>query len=355
MPMQMNINRYIALLLAVPRFAAALSLSEPVPFPLDTASTPDGLSGIAYTGDELFFAVNDSGATAHPAVIVNDPHTGAVSSCVFKTAVRLSGKDLEGIAFDAENGTIWVSDETGPAVRGFSTDGTPVNVAPVPGIFKACRNNLSLESLTIGNGGNEMWTANEEALHGKENGIDDGPAASKTAGSIVRLQKFVRENGHSEWTAAEQYAYTVSPAGGDAYNGIQRSGLADLCLLCDGRLLALEREFSVKTFSPAVKIPCCRTRIFLTDFSRASCASDIKSLNGSDLTSVSKKLLFEMNFLPFNFEGICLGPALDGGGFQILLIADGDSPAPPALMSLRLDGLDCPDGCKIHHDAAGRK
>ena len=48
----------------------------------------------------------------------------------------------------------------------------------------------------------------------------------------------------SPWRLSGQWAYLVEKLHGTAFKGILVRGVADLCVLPDGSLLVLEREFS---------------------------------------------------------------------------------------------------------------
>src|SRR5690606_24093424 len=105
----------------------------------------------------------------------------------------------------------------------------------LPAVYSNQIANRGLESLTRRPDGQEMWTANEEALS------VDGPLATTAAGTTVRLQRLsAAGNGV---TPAEQYAYVTEPIHSHASLGSEmQRGLVDLVSLPDGSLLALERS-----------------------------------------------------------------------------------------------------------------
>lgn len=89
----------------------------------------------------------------YPVMINIDSATGAITSASLgSTIVLLPGSDLEGIAFNPEGdggaGSVFVSDEVGPAVREHSLGGSLSNTLPVPNVYGTARLNKSLESLT---------------------------------------------------------------------------------------------------------------------------------------------------------------------------------------------------------------
>jgi hypothetical protein len=181
-----------------------------------------------------------------------------------------------------------------------------------------------------------MWTCNEEALYDTSPVVDDGPLSTASAGSVVRLQRFVRSSVHGAWTANGQWAYLTESFGANSsFTTAERSGVSDLCVLPDGTLLVLERTLGYSAF-----IPHFENRIYRIDFSGATDVSAITSLNGASYTRVTKTQLWSGNFsTTYNFEGLCLGPRLVGDALSLLTIADGDGDQDNALYALKLSGL----------------
>ena len=181
-------------------------------------------------------------------------------------------------------------------------------------------------------GGQSLWTANEEALYGTSTlgvTIDDGGISTSSYGTIVRLQKF-----NSSLNPSGQWAYKVDQHKGDPFSGTPASGVSDLCVLPDGKLLVLERE--VGGF-----IPSFRNRIYQVDFTGATDVSGDHTLHDfPESEMVTKTLLWEGNFgLNNNFEGLCLGEQLDNDNdYSLLMISDGDGTPNESLYALRLSG-----------------
>ena len=192
-------------------------------------------------------------------------------------------------------------------------NGTLLQTVNMPKVFMHQVDNRGLESLTRRPDGKEMWTANEEAL------TVDGPTASQTAGTVVRLQRFtVDEN---RVTPAEQYAYAVEPIH-SAIGLPVCSGLSDLVELPDGRMLTLER-------SAREGLPPFETRIYLIDFTGATDISkgDLADcLKGKSYRPVAKIELFKSTKIGENLEGLCLGPKLANGNWAILGVVDNGDP-----------------------------
>jgi len=300
---------------------------------------PEGLSGITWRAGKEFFAVNDRGGLLHRLAIDLDETTGAVTNAVVAPGVVLAGrKDLEGVAWDALRGWVWVSDEADSSVRAYLPAGGAAQARlALPPIYQTCRINASLEALTIAPGGKTLWCCNEEALargaHGNMPAVDDGPRASTKRGTVVRLQKFSRRDASARWMPAGQWAYVTDSVGGEEFMHRACCGVADLCVLADGTLLVLERELSCKDGLP---VPSFRARVYLVDFAQATEISRLGSLRGVAYAPVVKKRLFSANTLFANYEGICRGPRLKDGARCLILVSDGGAGAAKRLLSLKL-------------------
>lgn len=142
-----------------------------------------------------------------------------------------------------------------------------------------------------------------------------------------------------------QYAYVVDPYPArikrpTLLRGYDTSGLSDLLLLPNGRLLALERAFAGDSTGAAG----FRIRIHEVDCSAATDISEpplAEGLAGKSYSPARKRLLWEKRFGFDNsdFEGITLGPRLRNGDRALLLVADNDGGTAEAIYALRLSGL----------------
>lgn len=315
--------------LPVPAPAAPLSITpvNNVTLPAnatDQNNTPfaiTGMSGIVRLQGGTFAAVMDNSNKIVRFSLTIDTTTGAVSAPTILPSLSLSqSRDFEGITLVPQGfgaADILLSDEgvagsTPPEVSGwFLTTGAQAGSLTTPAVFAAIRPNFGFESLTSGVGRtahHEVWTANEEAL------TVDGPASSAAMGTTVRLQRFVSA------THSGQFAYLCDPWHGTTISSA-RSGLSDLCLLPDGRLLALERSFA---FSGSGFF---RTRIYEVDTSAATDVSSFPSLSAGGFTTATKTLLYS-GFLQ-NVEGLCVGPALTGspaGTYALIAVTDDADP-----------------------------
>ena len=290
----------------------------------------EGLSGICYAGGTQYYAVDDSGGLMQPATISVNTNSGAITAASFSTAITLGGLDLEGIDYNVVNNSLLVSDESGATIKEYTLTGSFLSSVTVPPIFASYRSNYSLESFTIRGNGLEMWTCNEEAL------VDDGPLSNDSDGTVVRLQRFTRSSVHDIWLADGQWAYLTESYEDDSdFTSAERSGVSDLCVLPDGTLLVLERTLGYSTF-----IPHFENRIYEINVTGATDVSAITSLNGATYTHVTKIQHWSGSFsTTYNFEGLCLGPRLDGNALSLIMIADGDGDQDNGLYALKLTGL----------------
>jgi len=315
------------------------------------------LSGLSRMEGNRYVAVGDDHAALYFLDIAVDPRTGRVRSVSFTSPVPLrdadgqvlSGQrrsDREDVAYDRENGTVWIADErdAGDPSRPSlvevdpATGGEIARIAPdgegALSVYSTIRSNYGFEALARTDDGESMWTANEEALE------IDGGLASPSEGSIVRLQEF-----DDELRPERQLAYVTDPVDHAILNppaavGEDRSGVSALVALDDGRLLVLERALA----GDSTGMGGFRIRIYLADPSRATDVSEPPFRSGlagrADWTPASKVLLWEKRFgLPVsNFEGMALGPRLSRGTRSLLLIADNGGGTWQSIYALELRG-----------------
>ncbi|GJM18184.1 MAG: hypothetical protein DHS20C14_03970 [Phycisphaeraceae bacterium] len=274
----------------------------------DALSFPvTGASGVAWLGGNDYAVVLDNSNKIVFLTIVLDADGSAVS---VTNAGGLSldiTADYEGIAVLSPS-VLMVCEETTPGLDTFlRIDGGHGGAVAIPAVYANARANRGLESLEILDG--VGWTANEEALS------VDGPVASPSVGTTVRLLEFDAATG----TPARQLAYDVTKMHGPAIplENPGQSGLTDLVILPDGRLLALERSFALAN-------PLFLTRIYEIDETGATDVSSLGTLAGATYTPVAKTLAWSGDL--GNLEGLTLGPALTGGGHSMIGVADDGDP-----------------------------
>lgn len=307
-------------LLALAAPARGASISDPGFGPYAFSAGPWELSGLTRVSGDQYYAVGDTGARLVPLQIGVDGATGALTGVSSGAVVTLSGgADLEGIAWDPATGSVYVSDETGPAIRRHDpVSGALLDALAIPSVFSGVRPNRSFESLARDPVSGALWTANEDAL------VPDGPAATIGAGSVVRLQRF-----DAAGLADGQWAYPADAIPGAAIGGFETSGVVDLLALPSGELLVMERSLSSILF---------QVRIYEVDFTGASDTGALAGLAGASYTPVAKTLLWSSGAAAqsANVEGLALGPQLDDGSWSLLLVADDNDTTAQALYPLRV-------------------
>ena len=333
--MVMRFKRIFLLLGLIANFAAIAAerggLSISLAGPKQVVAIPQyaDMSGITWSGSNTtFYVVRDGGSVVsngcyvHPMTVKLDKDGNCVKRPKMGKGILLEGaQDAEGIARDPLCGTIWVSDEADASIREYvlATGKRTGRTVEVPRIFAAqMRGNLSLESLTISPDGKVMWTANEEALK------VDGEAATPLKGTVVRLVKFVREDGFGAWTLDGMWAYECEKVGEQTP---VNSGVSDLCALPDGTVLVLERECSYGTLGT--------TRIYHPDLERATDIRDVGALTnavylasrkGPALVTITDGEQFGNGLFQAKvacYEGLCLGPRNKDGSYNLMIVSDG--------------------------------
>ncbi len=291
--------------------------------------TITGLSGISMilgSGDARhgeFLAVMDN-SNKLVRLDVTLAADGSISAAHVLGGISLAQTlDFEGIAAtDLTRGTVFLSEENTPAIREYRlSDGALLRTLPTPPVFAARRANFGFESLgslwldsSPARLRGTLWTCNEEAL------TVDGNLSTSSAGSVVRLISYSVDQ--TTAVPGPQLAYLTEPIHGVAISG-SRSGVSDMVVLPDGRVITLERSFAFSALG------FFRTRIFEIVPTGATDVSALPGLIGQTYTPVStangrKKLLWAGD--QTNLEGLTLGPRLPGGSLCLLGIVDDADP-----------------------------
>jgi len=284
-------------------------------FSFEHAGATD-FSGLTWAGGSDYFTVSDKVRAIFPMTIALEPGSGKIlrASIGVPIPVRTRLSDFEGVAFVPEERRVYVSAETGDGIFGFDLRKRTIIPVTVPPIFSRARNNKSLESLTYDDTVKNFWTANEEGL------TCDGPLSAREHGTVVRLQRF-----DAQFRPRGQFAYVTEPSR-FRVSGCG-TGVSDLALLPSGELLVLERVVGSLGLS---------AEIFRAVLREATDVSKLTALDGAAYTPAAKSRLFSRATLSNNFEGIALGPKLDGGWRSLILIADSGGGTTHYLMPLRI-------------------
>ncbi len=283
-----------------------------------------GLSGIAFLPNGNAIAVMDnSNKVLHVDATYDTEGTLTNASVVGGLSLAASA-DYEELVAGCAGATLFLAQENDPGVREIDPiSGTTLADLPVPAVFSQRRPNRGFESLAIAPGATRMWTATEEAL------TVDGPGASPSSSSLVRLLRYERTD--TGWTPTAQFPYVVEAMHGPAILGNGQSGLVDLIALPNDRLLAVERSLAL---APQLFL----TRVYEIDTTGASEVTSVPALDGADVTPVSKSLVYQGSHQ--NLEGLAIGPADALGQHPLLgVVDDGDPLSSSALILFRLTGL----------------
>lgn len=287
---------------------------------------PADLSGLSPRGGDLYWSVRDTDGELYSLRIPVDRASGRVLGCEVVGVHQLQGaSDLEGVATDPLCAVVWVSDETGPSIRGFSFDGRDANArVDLPAVYLGVRKNRGLEALAIHPDGRDMWTCNENELP-----ADDAVSPGRI--EFVRLTRFTRRTPAKPWRVSGQWAYRLESPGTGLARGRTRNGVAALCVLDDGEVLVLEREKTGRGEKASFRMRVCRVV-----FPGATDVSGWQSLSEHPFVPVRKQIVYEAETGHAMYEGMCLGPVLDDGSRTLLLISDGDGHADERILSLRI-------------------
>jgi hypothetical protein len=304
----------LGLVLAGAAGAEPLRLEElgdgPVPVPgLDAAE----LSGITWLGGVRYLAVDDGSPRLLPLDVQWDAASRRIADVVVGEAVRIEGgRDLEGIAWRASDRRLFVTDEGSHRILEVDpATGKVVRRLSPPSRFRGrLQGNRGLEGIAFSPDGRSAWVAAEAPLR-RERGV---PAVLE--GPWIRLQRL-----DASFAATGQWAYRTEPALGLV-------GLVDLAVAPNGQPLVLERALTGAGFS---------ARIFAVDLAEASDTSEIDVLaEGEEVRPARKLVLWQRTGGFQNFEGLALGPELEGGGRLLLLVSDGGGRRSTTLLALRL-------------------
>ena len=294
----------------------------------------DSMGGLAWVSNSTYWAITDE--KKKPVVwtleLPSDAVTGKVSECRMSILCRPEGVvDAEALVRDPLDGSMWIADERSCTITRHDplTGRRMPNVVELPQVLKRFYKDSGLESLTIAPDGLAMWTCAEEAVE------PDGPRSDRTHGTDVRLVRLVRASVGAPWRVDGQWVYRTDSIAGKSWldsagKDMSRSGIAELCVLEDGSLLVLEREFSV------VMIPRLRCRLYEVDFTGATDVASWETLSaGGAAVQVQKRLLHEtMGFSMY--EGMCVGPKLADGSRLLVFVSDGDKRSLRSVLTLRL-------------------
>lgn len=306
--------------------AGTLRLPAEIETAAGTTIPLTGLSGLAWLGDGRWIAAVDN--SDQLATFTLDLGPDGEPREVTAVAMRplAAHHDYEDIAICPQG--LLLCEEDTPAIRLFAAaDGRELGSIPLPAQLRACRGNRGLESVAFDSAGSCIWTATEEAVP------TDGPAATATAGTVVRLTRLSLPGRGTAPQPSRQFAYAADPphAAVRALPGEPLSGVVALVALRDERLLVLERSF-------AAGLPPFENRIYRVDTRVAPDVAGVTTALASRpaASRLPKQLLWK-EALGVNLEGLALGPPLASGDRLLAAIADnGGTNVPTLLVTFRL-------------------
>jgi len=311
-----------------------------------TTAPLTGLSGLAWLGADRWVAVIDNSdrlATFRLAFGPDGAPTAVTDVALRPLQARHDYEDVAvcppqlEAALAATAGAqppappppwLLLCEEDTPALRVVAlADGRELGRVGIPAALQSRRPNRGLEAVTIDAEAGCAWTATEEALP------VDGPAATETGGTVVRLTRIPITKVQHSAPAARQFAYAVDPPhpAMRAGAGGSLSGVVAIVALGSERLLVLERSFTAG-------LPPFESRIYLVE-SRG--APDVGGVAGGlaarpAASRVAKQLLWKQS-LGANLEGLAVGPPLAHGRRAVVAVADnGGTNVPTLLVTFRL-------------------
>ena len=236
--------------------------------------------------------------------------------------------DPEGVRVHGE--MVWVSDEYGPWIDGFSTDGTRVRRLDVPARFRIAvagdtgedempptnttgrQANRGFEGLAISPDGSTLWAILQSPLI-QDGGLD---AKNERIGLNVRILEIKTKDG-----AMRELVYPLERRG---------HGVNEIVALNDRELLVLERDGKAGTDTKF-------RSVFLIDIAEATDVSKVEALGSRDLPAgvrpVHKRRWLDLldpahglagPTMPEKIEGLALGPTLADGRRTLVVTTDND-------------------------------
>lgn len=224
--------------------------------------------------------------------------------------------DAEGIVFYPKNNSIFIACEEGhqgPRIIEYDLNGKPTGrCMEMPDEFRYITDErgthynwndgeYDLESLTYNEKTGLFWTTTEQSLRSDKKEGEES--------SLLRLQSF-----DEDLKPASQYLYSTDENETKDESGYHIWGVADLLALDDGRLIVMEREFSLTNL-------WCNVKLYVVDPTKAKEGDLLKKTILKEFKTSSS--LTDGMFA--DYEGMCLGPRLNNGKQTLILIADSDN------------------------------
>ena len=293
---------------------------------------PGEYSGITPIGENRYALVHN-GARGGGIYFATIPFSGGRIGAVTIEAApgteeARDVRDPEGIAFMPSTGTLWVSGEKDQQILEYDLDGRPTGrrMAVPPGFAPGDLSTVNgFEALSYSPGTGLMWTVTEEPLKRDAEWFPSGEGQR-----ILRLLCF---DGNTLQPVRQRFYAMDAPRHTSVKGDTYVHGVSDLLALDDGTLLVLEREVYVPAFNSSdnasmllmLGSAATHTKLYLVDpaSSREALLSKqlVKEFDTRFPGPVS--LFFGADPVLANYEGMCLGPVLDGH-LSILMVNDSE-------------------------------
>ena len=205
--------------------------------------------------------------------------------------------DGEGIVFIPHRGSVLLAREASNEIFEFGLDGKASGRALHTASFFPKSANAGLESLTYSPETGRFWTTTEGIPEGHEN---------------LRIQCYA----NWFWPSGHWF-YTLDKPAVSKPGAIYARGVSELCALPDGSLLVLEREANIPGTSVKEAVGAfVACKLYRVEPGKTKTG---KVLEKHLVTRIDSRAL-DLSFA--NYEGMCLGPELPGGGRVLILVAD---------------------------------
>ena len=299
-------------------------------------------SGITNLGDGRYALVSDKqDADGWAEVSISFLPSGDIGKGLFTDNIlskkSLSkSRDCEGIAYVPE-GRFFVAAESSQQILELSPNGEPTNrTLAVPACFSKENifPNYGFESLTYNKEKGLFWTTTEQGL---KSDVSAPSSPENPQPTLLRLQSF-----DANLKPLYQYAYKTDAPQVKHTGRHYAFGVSEMLVVNDTTLLVMERELNIPQNYNRAK---CYIRIYSVNPERQQPITDTsKPLSELDASAfISKKLVctFSTGFSLFgkknlaNYEGMCLGPKLEGNRQSIILVADSQNRAGNAFYHLK--------------------
>ena len=300
---------------------------------------PGNYSGITSLGNDRYAIVSDKDSADgfHIWKIEINSGTGIVTNVVDEGFFAnpspkvdgrgISMRDCEGIAYFKPSNTVFICGEGDQEILEYAMDGKPTGRRlEVPEMFSKDKisTNLGFEALAYDEKNHRFWTMTEATLP------VDGLHTSEQTPSILNVMRLLCFDDNLKCVA--QYAYRMN-VGTTKKNGTHYVyGVPAMAVMPDGTLLVMEREVNASTTKLTGET---YTRIFAAEPTEENLVTDSANLRNFDpvkfvpkrqLTSFSTKMNLPSVQLA-NYEGMCVGPSLEGNRRALLLINDSQNNA----------------------------